>query len=139
VLTHMVPLHSVSPGPHLHIPVWQYFGLAHSGAPHAPQFALSVCRFAQYVPQSVVPGTVHMQLPLTHVLSAPQTFPQTPQSKLLFIVSTHAPSQSVLPASHRHRPPVHVLYDGHPAWSAALHEPPRSARHESPSQRPLQH
>jgi hypothetical protein len=139
VLTHRVPLHSVKPGLHLHIPVWQYFGLAQSGAPHAPQFALSVCRFAQYVPQSVVPGAVQTQLPLMHVSSASQTFPQAPQFVLLLVVSTQKPSQSVRPASQRQSPPVQVEYDGHPAWSAALHAPPRSARHESPSQRPLQH
>ena len=88
--------------------------------PQAPQFALSVFRFAQEVPHLVSSvGHCAAHEPRVQTWPAAQEAPHEPQWFTSLVVSTHAPLQLVLPKAHEQLPPVQVA----PPWQVVPQAP----------------
>jgi hypothetical protein len=110
-----MPVHAVSPAGHAHTPFSHAPPNAHA-VPHAPQFALLVCRSTHIMPIIPNPPPGHdfwpagqpaWQVPFTQMLFAPQWMPQPPQLRGSLLVSVHWPMQGVSPPPHTHAPVTH--------------------------------
>lgn len=98
---------TISPQDPVHAPPLHSRPGAHACA-HAPQFAPSVCRSTQALPQRVVPGG-QAQAPARQTSPPGQAWPQPPQWRASSVTSTHpSPAQVVLPVGHAQVPAAQV-------------------------------
>ena len=100
VVPHAPPEHTC-PAPHV--------------VPHAPQLALSVCRFAQLAPHTVSPAPQFgRHVPAEHAWPAGQCVPHAPQLWSSVRRFTHSVPHAVCPAGHDtlHIPAMQTLPAG---------------------------
>ncbi len=83
-----IPSQRIPPFAHEHDPFWHAVP-AEQSVSHAPQFALSVCRSTQVLPQDCCPAGHAVHTPPMHASPGEHAFPQPPQFSGSELVSTH--------------------------------------------------